>query len=225
MHPPSSIYSTCGKFCPFVQWSIAVGGSYPLCALDAATSDVYTAPISSPLSPLTGGRDSDFGSTGGGCKSLVSLLSLVACCWQSGWEHFSSSNRWTVTDRPGTNMQLFFFAAVTSGIIVFCSSIKPAMFFKYTFQQMTKLWCHIPIVSIYYRKWLIPDDTILSNNKNFFVFIASIERCMPSSLYMPLLAVITHYLNVHTHTEYVHVCFRQNGVPTFIWSRNDVSTE
>ena len=31
-------------------------------------------------------------------KSLVSLhvLSLVACCWRSGWEHFSSNNRWTV---------------------------------------------------------------------------------------------------------------------------------
>ena len=138
MHPPSSIYSTSGKFCPFIQWIIAVGGSYPLCTLDAATSDVCTVPISSPLSPLTHGRDSDFGGTGGGCKSLVSLLSLVACCWRSGWEHFRSSNRRTVTGRPGTKMQLSFFALVTvaiSGIIVFCSSNKPAMFLSTCFNR------------------------------------------------------------------------------------------
>ena len=41
-------------------------------------TSVCTAPISFPLSPLTRGKeDSDSGSTGGGCKSLVSLLSLV----------------------------------------------------------------------------------------------------------------------------------------------------
>ena len=36
-----------------------------------ATSNVCTVPISSSLSQLTRGRDSDFGDTGGGCKSLV----------------------------------------------------------------------------------------------------------------------------------------------------------
>ena len=64
-------------------------------------------------------------------KSLVSLLSLAACCWQSGWEHFSSNNWRTVTDRPGTKMQLSSFASITvaiGGIIVFCSSNQVAMF-------------------------------------------------------------------------------------------------
>ena len=56
-------------------------------------------------------------------KSLVSLLLFVASCWRSGWERFSSNNRRTVTDRPGTKIQLFSFASVTVAIgstIVFC---------------------------------------------------------------------------------------------------------
>ena len=88
----------------------------------------------------TCGRDLDFGGTGGGCKSLVSLLSLVACCWWSQWEHFSS-NKWrTVTDRLGTKMQLSSFTSVTvaiGGIIVFSSSTQPQpCFLRYTFQQL-----------------------------------------------------------------------------------------
>ena len=71
-------------------------------------------------------------------KSLVSLLSLVACYWRSGWEHFSSNNRQTVTDRPGMKMQLFLFALVTMVIgskIVFYSSNQPAMFFSTRFNR------------------------------------------------------------------------------------------
>ena len=71
-------------------------------------------------------------------KSLVSLLSLVACCWQSRWEHFSSNNRQTVTDRPETKMQLFSFASVTmaiGSIIVFCSFNQQAMFLSTRFNR------------------------------------------------------------------------------------------
>ena len=93
--------------------------------------------ISSPMIALTRGRDSDFSGIGGDCQVTGKLtkLSLVAYCWRSGWEHFSSNNRRTVTDRPGTKIQLFSFASVTmaiGSIIVFCSSNQPAMFFKYT---------------------------------------------------------------------------------------------
>ena len=94
-------------------------------------------------------------------KSLVSLRLLVACCWQSGWEHFSSNNQQAVADRPTTKMQLFFCALVTmaiSSIILFCSFNQSAMFFKYTFQQTTKLWRKIPMISVYYRKYSVPHE-------------------------------------------------------------------
>ena len=43
MHPPSSIFSTHGK--PSIQRSIAVGGSYPLCALDTGNQDICLGEI------------------------------------------------------------------------------------------------------------------------------------------------------------------------------------
>ena len=38
---------------------------------------ICTVPISSPLSPLTRGRDSDFGGIGGGCQVIGKLA--IAC--------------------------------------------------------------------------------------------------------------------------------------------------
>ena len=79
--------------------------------MDAANerhTRVGTAIISSPLGPLTRGRDSDFSGISGGCQVTGRLdYKVVACCWRSGWEHFSSNNRQTVTDRPGMKMLRF----------------------------------------------------------------------------------------------------------------------
>ena len=119
-------------------------------AVNKRRTSICTAPISSPLSPLTRGRDLEFGGIGGlAAKSLVNLLSLVAYCWRSGWEHFSSNNRRTVADRPGMKMQLLSFASVTvviGSIIVFCYSNQPAMFLSTRFNRRqnydVKFWLY-----------------------------------------------------------------------------------
>ena len=72
-------------------------------------TSICTAPISSPLSPLTCDRGWDFGGISGGYQVTGKLA--IACCllltFRVSWEHFSSNNQQTVTDRPATKIFCF----------------------------------------------------------------------------------------------------------------------